>query len=191
MLCLRCKNDEFVESVVDTPQEFRGDSFTVKVPAMSCTQCGWQTMTDAQADKLSLTVADAYRKKHDLLASDEIRQARQRFGLSQQVFAQRLSVGVASLKRWETGFVQEKSSDDLIRLKVNQMADTGAATPSLLDWFTDNCAKGTVTLAGAGLQLSPRQEPAHPAWRSPTSSRPAARSLRKVVNYDPDLPLAA
>lgn len=191
MLCLRCKNEDFKECVVATPQVFREENFNVKAPAMTCTHCGWQTMTDAQADVLCLKVADAYRKKHDLLTSAEIREARQRFGLSQQVFAQRLNVGVASLKRWETGFVQEKSSDALIRMKVNQMADTGVSTPSLLDWFTGKRAKRAFTVTGVGLQLSPRREPPNPAWRSPGSDRKSTRPMRKTLKYDPDLPLAA
>lgn len=191
MLCLRCKNEEFKECVGETSQVFRGETFTIKSHAMACAHCGWQTMTDAQADVLNSKVADAYRRKHNLLTSAEIRNARERFGLSQHAFACRLSVGVASLKRWETGFVQDKSSDVLIRMKVNQITEAGVSTPSLLDWLTTKCAKNVVTLPGVGLQLSPKQEPANPAWRSPGTSRKTPRSMRKTVKYDPNLAVAA
>jgi len=144
MLCLRCKNEEFKECLAETPQVFRGENFTVKAPAMACTHCGWQTMTDDQADVLSRAVADAYREKHQLLTSGEIKQARQQLGLSQEAFAKRVSVGVASVKRWETGFVQEKGNDDLIRFKVNQMMDEGVSAPNLLDWLTGPCAGNIV-----------------------------------------------
>jgi hypothetical protein len=39
--------------------------------------------------------------------------------MSQEEFAAYLSVGVASVKRWELGKVQEKSTDDLIRIKCS------------------------------------------------------------------------
>jgi hypothetical protein len=39
--------------------------------------------------------------------------------MSQEEFAAYLSVGVASVKRWELGKVQEKSMDDLVRIKCS------------------------------------------------------------------------
>jgi uncharacterized phage-associated protein len=39
--------------------------------------------------------------------------------MTQEAFAKYLNVGVASVKRWELGKAQDKSSDELIRLKSN------------------------------------------------------------------------
>lgn len=38
-----------------------------------------------------------------MITSDEIREIRQRLGLSQQTFAERIGVGIATVSRWEQG----------------------------------------------------------------------------------------
>ena len=58
-------------------------------------------------------VADAYRRDHGLYTSEEIKDIRGK--LTQQRFADALGVGVASVKRWELGLVQDKGNDKLIR----------------------------------------------------------------------------
>jgi len=58
-------------------------------------------------------IADAYRRDHGLHTSDEIRAIRGK--LTQQRFADALGVGVASVKRWELGLVQDRGNDRLIR----------------------------------------------------------------------------
>ena len=59
--------------------------------------------------------ADAYRKKHGLLTSEEIVNFRSLFGMSQAAFANYLKVGETSVKRWETYFVQDADQDEHIR----------------------------------------------------------------------------
>jgi transcriptional regulator with XRE-family HTH domain len=58
-------------------------------------------------------IADAYRRDHDLYTSEEIKAIRGK--ITQQQFADALGVGVASVKRWELGLVQDKGNDRLIR----------------------------------------------------------------------------
>ncbi|MCL4796906.1 MAG: type II toxin-antitoxin system MqsA family antitoxin [Bryobacteraceae bacterium] len=94
----------------------RGESFRVQVEAEVCDHCGETVLTDAQADAYSIASADAYRRAHGLLTTDEFKAARKRLGLSQRAFACRLGVGVNSVKRWEAGAIQDESSDRLIRL---------------------------------------------------------------------------
>lgn len=117
MLCLKCKNDQFVEKHVDVQQTFRGEDFTVSAPAMVCNECGWFTMDDKQADNLSVMTADEYRRRHNMLTSAEIVRRRKKLNLSQAKFATFLAVGVASVKRWESATVQEPIYDELIRRK--------------------------------------------------------------------------
>lgn len=121
MICLRCDNEEFKEkpeAVVE--QEFRGETLKVQSPMMACTRCGWLTADVTQLEELRRRTADAYREKHGLLTSDEIRTLRQRLGLSQQGFASLIKAGVASVKRWESWQVQEASMDMLMRLVANE-----------------------------------------------------------------------
>lgn len=117
MICLRCDNEHFAPAEAEVKQEFRGEALAVKTPVMICQQCGWHTVGNDQISELRRRTADAYRKKHGLLTSTQIRAMRENFGMSQAQFADFLHVGVASVKRWETWLVQEASSDELIRVK--------------------------------------------------------------------------
>jgi DNA-binding XRE family transcriptional regulator len=59
-------------------------------------------------------LADKYRARHGLLTSDEIRKRRRRLELTQEQFATHLGVGIASIKRWEMGKIQDLRNNQLI-----------------------------------------------------------------------------
>ncbi len=113
--------------------EYAGERFSVKTEAMRCSQCDFVTVHASQMDRYTTALADAYRKAHELLTSEEIRNARARLAMSQEDFAEYLGVGPASVKRWEHGQVQEGSMDKLIRLKCSlPKAEENVATLLML-----------------------------------------------------------
>lgn len=116
MNCYQCGN-ETVARQAKIPGEYAGEKFSVEAEAMVCPKCGHVALHASQIDAFTTKLADAFRVKHGLLTSQEIRFIRNRLGMSQEDFAKYLNVGVASVKRWELGKVQDKSSDELIRLK--------------------------------------------------------------------------
>jgi transcriptional regulator with XRE-family HTH domain len=63
-------------------------------------------------------IAEAYRKKVGLLTGKEIVEERMKEGLTQNDLARRMNVGIASIKRWETGFIQSKSMDQALRMAL-------------------------------------------------------------------------
>ena len=69
-------------------------------------------------------LADKYRAAHGLLTSEEIRERRERMGLSQQNFADYLKRGVASVKRWEMGKIQDPAND----VHIREMTEVGRMT---------------------------------------------------------------
>jgi len=99
--------------------DVRGEQIPVKTTAMVCSRCGFQALTEEQSDAYTIASADAYRRKHGLLTSQELKALRARVGMSQQSFAKFLKVGVASIKRWEAGLIQDEAMDELIRLKTD------------------------------------------------------------------------
>jgi putative zinc finger/helix-turn-helix YgiT family protein len=137
MICLRCDNETFVakpDAVIE--QQFKGETLHVQTPGLACSKCGWVTVDAAQADELRRRTADAYRKQHGLLTSDAIRALRQLLSMNQRDFAAFVGVGEASVKRWETWLVQEKSSDELIRLKCDsRIREELAQKPTVPAWF--------------------------------------------------------
>jgi putative zinc finger/helix-turn-helix YgiT family protein len=121
MICLQCNNESFLpkqDGLIE--QEFKGEVFQIQMPVLACSKCGWTTIDLQRADELRKLTGDAYRKKHGLLTSEQIKACRKLIGMTQREFASFLGVGEASVKRWETWLVQEKSSDNLIRLKCEK-----------------------------------------------------------------------
>jgi putative zinc finger/helix-turn-helix YgiT family protein len=119
MICFKCNSEAFDVCEANVRQVFRGEQFDVKAHVSVCKSCGWQTLGVGQADALRKKTVEEYRRKHGLLTSTEIKARREMLGMSQQAFAKFIDVSVASVKRWETGFVQEPVYDRLIRAKCD------------------------------------------------------------------------
>jgi DNA-binding transcriptional regulator YiaG len=66
-------------------------------------------------------ISDEYRRAHGFLTSGEIR-SRAWLGMTQQRFSEYLGTGVASVKRWELGQIQDRAMDELMRLKTDLAA---------------------------------------------------------------------
>ncbi len=123
MKCFHCDKGRLTARTADIPGEVRGEKFTVHTGAMVCNRCGFQVLSDEQSDAYTVACSDAYRKKHGLLTSKQLRGLRKDLGFSQRTFAAFLKVSVASVKRWEAGLIQDEAHDQLIRLRT----DLGAA----------------------------------------------------------------
>ena len=117
MECYKCKEADFETRTIKVQQKLYGDVFVVDAEAEVCPKCGMKFYSDLQMANLRLLVTNAYRRKQDLLTSDEINGLRRQLGMSQSAFADYLGVGVASVKRWESYFIQERAFDTLLRLK--------------------------------------------------------------------------
>ena len=116
MNCYRC-GAVMHEKTAMLPGEYAGEKFEVTTRAMVCPKCGYKTLHASQMNEYMTRLADRYRKKQSLLTAGEIRRIRTRLGMSQEEFARYLGVGSASVKRWELGKAQDRSSDELIRIK--------------------------------------------------------------------------
>ena len=108
-----------VQRTIELSGERNGESFTVSVPGIVCSKCGFSTISNKQSGKFTQAVSDAYRSAHGLLTGMDLRRLRNERGMSQLEFAEYLGVGPASVKRWECGQIQDKAMDELIRLKTD------------------------------------------------------------------------
>lgn len=111
--CFICGKGELENRTAVAEGEIKGEKYTVETQALVCNTCGHTAIEGKHAQEFMRRVSDAYRRAHNLLTSDRIRSIRG--GLTQLQFAQELEVGLASVKRWELGLVQDKSSDRLMR----------------------------------------------------------------------------
>jgi putative zinc finger/helix-turn-helix YgiT family protein len=121
--CIKCKATEMEQREADLPAEVKGDTVLVRMPALVCPGCGHATIHGSQMAEFMRLSADVYRRRNGLLTSDQIRTLRRNLRMSQDQFASHLGVGVASIKRWELGQIQDQAMDRLVRL----MADPQAA----------------------------------------------------------------
>lgn len=120
MKCLKCNCSEFIEQNIRFDPEVKGEIIEVIVPCKVCKNCNAPFMSTEQMNVLRRAAADKYRELHDLLTSSQIITYRKELGMSQSSFARYLNVGEASIKRWETYYIQDASQDDHIRLKCDE-----------------------------------------------------------------------
>jgi len=120
MKCIKCNSDKFELKQIELSPEIKEGVVTVAVEAYVCEECGTPLMTDKQMNAFRKAGADKYREKHNLLTSKQIIEYREALGMSQTNFAHYLQVGEASIKRWETYYIQDSSQDDHIRLKCDE-----------------------------------------------------------------------
>lgn len=94
----------------------RGEEIGIEAHVYICPVCG-EDIFDKDLDSENIRkVYEAYRLKHSLLSSDEIRSIRERYGLSQRGFARLLGWGEITVHRYESGALQDRVHDDLLRM---------------------------------------------------------------------------
>lgn len=80
-----------------------------------------------------LNARNAYRKKHNLLTSNEIIEIRERYGLSQIDLARLLGWGEATISRYESKAIQDEAYDNMLRI----IKDNPLKTLEFLDKNSD------------------------------------------------------
>lgn len=103
---------------LDKSMKFRGVDITFQTEHYLCPVCCIEVGSIEQAAVTQRAISDAYRKAVGLLTSEEIREGRKKRGLTQDDLAQRMCVGIASIKRWEGGIIQTKSMDRALRMAL-------------------------------------------------------------------------
>ncbi len=99
---------------------FKGVDISYTMDAFVCSACGLEAGTVQSAGCVQHAIADAYRAKVGLLTSREIKSLRKTKELTQQQLADGMNVGIASIKRWETGMIQTKSMDHALRMQLQR-----------------------------------------------------------------------
>ena len=80
-----------------------------------CPSCKLEVATQKQIANTQKAISNAYRKKAGLLSGKEIKKMRKKHHLTQKSLANKMTVGIASIKRWEGGIIQSKSMDKALR----------------------------------------------------------------------------
>jgi putative zinc finger/helix-turn-helix YgiT family protein len=116
--CDPCGDDrEFRRELREKAIEVRGEAITVTAPTLVCVSCG-ATQPDPEGERQGLDpirlAFDEYRRRHDMLSTDEIRRIREQYDLSREAFAAVLGMSPATLYRYEAGALQDDLHDAAI-----------------------------------------------------------------------------
>ena len=98
---------------------FKGVDIDYPVDCFICPACGLEAATLTQGADIQRSISDAYRKKVGLMTGSEIVEGRKRQNLSQEKLAKMMKVGIASIKRWETGVIQSQSMNKMLLQAVS------------------------------------------------------------------------
>jgi len=94
---------------------FRGKRVKFRARHYVCPVCGIEAddLDSGAANQKGLS--DAYRRTVKLLTGEQIIEGRKKLNWTQEDLARVANVGIASVKRWETGQIQTKAMDDILR----------------------------------------------------------------------------
>lgn len=114
---MNCPNEHGKMLLKNKPKEMTFRNKRIKYTARHyvCPECGIEVDDVALAAENQRKIADAYREAANLLSSDEIVTGRKKLKWSQEQLARAMNVGIASVKRWETGQIQTKPMDGILR----------------------------------------------------------------------------
>ena len=115
--CVACgAEDSYVRARTATEKVCHGETFRVEHAHWKCEQCGMGILGPEEANEAVRATVSAYRSKHGLLTPEDLKNARSVAGWSQSDLAKRTSLGIATIKRLETGTtVQTEANDQLLR----------------------------------------------------------------------------
>lgn len=130
--CAVCGSSELIRKVGDKKFKIgpKRQSVMVKIAWDLCQNCGAEYLDKAARG----AILAARNAAHTLLTASQLLSIRQRLGMTQQAWSDKLGIGDKSYTRWESGkSIQSKSMDNLIRRTA---ADLG-----IPDFLTDVSAE--------------------------------------------------
>jgi putative zinc finger/helix-turn-helix YgiT family protein len=118
-ICPNCEKTRELEAVMaDEEIKVRGETFTVRVSYLKCRTCG-ETFEDPTSPQDPLDKAyREYRQRRGMLQPEEIRDFRERYGLTQGEMGKVLGWGAVTLNRYENGALQAEAHEKAFRMAM-------------------------------------------------------------------------
>ena len=96
--------------------EIKGIKVSADVTVLTCENCHEEIYDKDTEIKNDILLFDEFKAKNNLLTSKEVKQIRDKYGISQATFALILGFGEKNITRYENGANQDNSHDSLLRL---------------------------------------------------------------------------
>ncbi len=106
MICAECGSSEM--ALVDSPvmEAFKGHEFVIEgIIHWECPECGEVEYPAESLHELDLKLNDLYRQEEGLLSPTEIRQLREKLGITQVQLERIIGVRSPTVSRWESGAI--------------------------------------------------------------------------------------
>lgn len=120
---LYCMNCGFIENYKNINKiktyEINGEKITCEVNVKICMVCGEELSGENTIDEELKIFREEYKRRHNLLTSEEIKDIRKKLGMTQKEFANYLGFGEKTITRYELGQIQEVANDNLMRLALS------------------------------------------------------------------------
>ena len=117
--CPNCEKDANLRAVRRKEiVEVRGERIPIVAEFLACRECGEEFQNTRGADHLEAAYRE-YRQRHSMLQPEEIKDWRNRYGLTQREVADLLGLGGATLSRYENGALQDTSHEKMLRLAMD------------------------------------------------------------------------
>lgn len=115
-LCFSCMEEHDIE-IVEIPEKesFKGIEVEFKAQYEYCANADEYLETEEMIRHNNLAVKDEYRREVGLLTSEDIKNIRTKYGISQKDLSEILDWGKATITRYETHQVQDRAHDDILR----------------------------------------------------------------------------
>lgn len=115
--CMNCDcNQEYIIKEEKRHCRVLDLEFDVSLKHAYCKSCGKEIFPHELWVNHDQVVYDEYRRRKGLLTSQQIKDIRKKRGLSQVELARFIRCGEKNIARYETGTIQDRSFDLLIRL---------------------------------------------------------------------------
>jgi len=117
-ICPNCEKETELELVrAKEMVEVRGEPIEVVAEFFKCTECGADFENTRGPDSLALAYRE-YRRHHDMLQPEQIRDWRKQYGLTQKELGQLLGWGGVTLSRYENGALHVDAHEKILRLAM-------------------------------------------------------------------------
>lgn len=115
--CPNCAREcEYNVTEKNESYEVKGENIGITAQVAHCRNCGEEVFQEGLDSQNLNRAYQEYRNRHGLLSPEEIREIRERYGLSQRAFSRLLNWGEITVHRYEAGAIQDQSHNDLLVL---------------------------------------------------------------------------
>ena len=117
-MCPNCEKEAKIKTMTRVEGiEVRGETVEVEAQYYQCTECGVEFESTQGPDALEEAYRE-YRRRHEMLQPEDIREWRKTYGMTQKELCALLGWGGATFSRYENGALQDESHEKMLRMAM-------------------------------------------------------------------------